>query len=266
MILLNTKLLNINNILILLIFILIVFNENLIQKINLIEQTNLTETKSFIIESFCKCSNSYKEYILVNKNILRDFLSVILIREKNGSINSNKYLYSINENEFKKSSKTCDLYNVLRRGKHQKVISYSLYGSNTKYYQNLEEIAKLIRIKYPNYTSRVYYDKTVPKDIRCKLECQYGDVIDFCNIDKFTTDLIIYKFNENNPIDISYMHRSMWRFLAIGDSFVDVFMSRDTDSFFTDREIDSVNDWLNSRKIGHIMRGILYRFRLTNDQ
>ena len=140
-------------------------------------------------------------------------------------------------------TKTCDLYNVLRRGKHQKVISYSLYGTDQKYFQ-----------------SRVYYDRSIPKNIRCRLECQYGDVMDFCNIDQFTTDLNLDKETVNKPIDVSYLHRSMWRFLAIGDSFIDVFMSRDSDSFFTDREIDSVNTWLNSNTIGHIMRGILYWF------
>ena len=56
---------------------------------------------------------------------------------------------------------------------------------------------------------------------------------------------------------MSYMHESMWRFLSIGDSFVDVFMSRDTDSYLIDREVDSVKIWDNSNTIGHIMRGIL---------
>lgn len=36
---------------------------------------------------------------------------------------------------------------------------------------------------------------------------------------------------------------------------VDVFSSRDTDSYILQRELDSVNVWLSSDKPGHIMRG-----------
>ena len=220
------------------------------------------------LKPVCDCSNKYKEYILVEiydnslngllsfKN--KKFYSVNLIKELTGlNKHERKHLYTLNEEEVKKFTKTCDLYNVLRRGKHQKVIAYSLYGTNQKYFQNLEEIARQIQIKYPNFTSRVYYDKTVPKDIRCRLECKYKNVVDFCNIDQFTTVLNLDKSTEINDIDMSYMHKMMWRFLTIGDSFVDLFMSRDTDSYFTDREIDSVKIWLNSNTIGHIMRGYI---------
>ena len=48
----------------------------------------------------------------------------------------------------------------------------------------------------------------------------------------------------------------MWRWLPIGDSFVDVFNSRETDSFILQRELDSVQYWLKSNKTDHIMRGI----------
>ena len=256
----NSKLLHLKAILTLLILIVVY---EIIQIVTIENKSNASvTTESFILEPFCKCSNSSREYISVEKSVLLDFISVSLIREQNGTIDSKRHLYTFNEDEVRKFTKTCDLYNVLRRGKHQKVIAYSLYGSNPKYSQNLEEIAELIRVKYPNYTSRVYYDKSVPNDIRCRLECQYSDVIDFCNIDQFTTDLNLDKETVNKPINVSYLHRSMWRFLAIGDSFIDVFMSRDSDSFFTDREIDSVNAWLNSNTIGHIMRGILYWFFL----
>ena len=43
-------------------------------------------------------------------------------------------------------------------------------------------------------------------------------------------------------------------FIVIGDSFVDVFSSRDTDSYVYKREADSAEVWLKSDKVGHIMR------------
>jgi hypothetical protein len=42
--------------------------------------------------------------------------------------------------------------------------------------------------------------------------------------------------------------------LPLGDSFVDYFMSRDTDSLIIDREVESFNVWLKSETLFHIMR------------
>ena len=52
----------------------------------------------------------------------------------------------------------------------------------------------------------------------------------------------------------TYVHSSMWRYLAIGDPFIDAFMSRDLDMEIFEREIMAVNEWLGSDKAGHIMR------------
>ena len=54
----------------------------------------------------------------------------------------------------------------------------------------------------------------------------------------------------------TYMHAMKWRWFPINDQFVDVFMSRDSDSDILQREVDSVNEWLASGKVGHIMRGL----------
>ena len=53
-----------------------------------------------------------------------------------------------------------------------------------------------------------------------------------------------------------YIHASMWRWFSINDLFVDILISRDSDSAIYQREVDSVNIWLNSNNVGHIMRGI----------
>lgn len=253
------------------------FNKNEIVKDDLMMSGIIKRVK---LNPFCDCSDSENEFILVEIYPLNDLkssgklYSVNLIKEMKESKSLKKelkkrHLYNISENELVKYTKTCDLYNVLRRGKHQKVIAYSLHGSNMKYSYNLEAIARTIRIKYRNFTNRIYYDKSVPNGIRCRFECQYRDFVDFCNIDQFTTDLNLDKENGNRSIDISYLDKSMWRYLAIGDSFVDVFMSRDIKSIFIDREIDSVNVWLKSNTIGHIMRGLFEVLTLlliiTND-
>ena len=51
------------------------------------------------------------------------------------------------------------------------------------------------------------------------------------------------------------MHAMKWRFIPVGDSFLEAFMSRDSDSMVTQRELSSVNVWLNSSMAGYIMKG-----------
>ena len=50
---------------------------------------------------------------------------------------SNKILLNITRNEFDNSIFTCAFYKTLLRGRHQKIISYSLYGKNKLYYNLL---------------------------------------------------------------------------------------------------------------------------------
>lgn len=244
-----------------------------------------------VIRPFCNCSPHQIEYILVEKMQAKrplddDVLIVNLVQEKvessvnyednnNDELSTSKvtktYLFNLTLTQAKQFTKTCDLFNVLRRGLHQKVISYSFYGRNSKYSNNLEGIVELMRLKYKGYTARVHYDSSINLAMRCHLECEYPDVMDFCNMNAFSTDvgeLIVTTPPEETKraklVDMSHMHKMMWRFLPVGDSFVDIFMSRDTDSYFSDREIDAVNQWLASNKPVHIMRGILGLFFLQN--
>ena len=150
----------------------------------------------------------------------------------------------------------CDLYNVLRRGYGQKVISYSLYGSNPIYYSEIAYLSKLVSQYYPDWVIRIHYDKTLNKSIICEYECmkdeltgKYVDNIDFCNINEIPF---------GNPVetwDAQYMHSMKWRFLPIGDPFVDMFMSRDLDSWIVQREVDAVKVWIESNTLFHVMRG-----------
>ena len=57
-----------------------------------------------------------------------------------------------------------------------------------------------------------------------------------------------------NIWDGSYIHGMKWRWLPLGDPFADIFMSRDSDSWITQREKDSVDVWLKSNTLFHVMR------------
>lgn len=105
---------------------------------------------------------------------------------------------------------------------------------------------------------RVYHDSSINRSIICDIECQTDeenegrliDNADFCDLSEF-------KVNDSKGLEltpVNYVLPRMWRFFAIGDSFIDTMMSRDTDSYILQREVDAVNVWLNSDKKFHVMR------------
>lgn len=193
-------------------------------------------TSELELESICECKNKIK---------------IMELNASSYSINiaPKERLYVLNKNEFKTSIFQCDLYNVFKRGKNQKVISYSLFGRNERYYNLIGELSKLIKQMYPEWIIRIYHDYSIDMKIVCRIECQ-SDNIDFCNINRLP---ISNSFN--STWNASFIYPSIWRFLSVGDSFVNVFMSRDLDSLVYQRELDSVNVWLNRTiKSGHIMR------------
>jgi hypothetical protein len=177
-----------------------------------------------ILESECSC----KKHEHIQVNIKDNYYHVYM---------NNKFKYSFNIN----LNLTCNFYSSLRRGMNQKIIAYSLYGQNRFYYQYLTNITKLVKTLYPGWIIRIYHDNTIKCEIQCELN---DDIVDFCNVEKLPNRTV------------NYIHKMMWRWLPIGDSFVDVFNSRDSDSLILQREVDSVQYWLESNKTAHIMRGM----------
>jgi hypothetical protein len=55
-------------------------------------------------------------------------------------------------------------------------------------------------------------------------------------------------------LNASFPIGRFWRFAALGDPTVDVFVSRDVDSFVLEREAVAVDIWLRSDKWAHVMR------------
>jgi hypothetical protein len=216
---------------------------------------NITKTESYYrFKSPCHCKNRLD--ILLEK-----YDDDYLISESDSVTGKKRYLYSISEKEFENLNLTCDLYNVLRRGRSQKVIGFSLYGNNPFYYKKLVNLTKMIKDFYPGWLMRVYFDNSINKSIICDIECQQDadgliDNAEFCFIEKM--NLKLDNFKSENDLNFSYIHKSKWRWFPIADSFVDIFMSRDTDSFFYSREVNAVKQWINLNKTTHIMRGNFY--------
>ena len=160
---------------------------------------------------------------------------------------------------------TCGFFNSFRRGKKQKVIGYSLYGKEERYLRLLPNVSRQIKQYYPGWIMRVYHDSSIPFKTKCELEClkdnngNYIDNVDFCNIESMPI-----KGDAKNTWNGSFIHAMMWRWFPIGDSYVDVFSSRDSDSVILEREVDASKQWLASGKPGHIMRGNSFLFRHTS--
>ena len=212
--------------------------------------SSLINNKNLVILKLkSKCNCKFKQQINVIKNNVENNYEIWLNKEK--------LLYNLTNLEYDSLNVTCDLYNVLRRGKNQKVISYSLYGKSDRYYRFLHPLIMTIKRYYPTWLMRVYYDDSIDLNKICEIECAIEkktglmlDNADFCNSNSLNLKLN----NVNLLLNASYMHSMKWRWLPMGDSFVNIFMSRDTDSLILQREIDAVKDWLNRSTVVHIMR------------
>ena len=86
---------------------------------------------------------------------------------------------------------------------------------------------------YSDWKFRFYINNTVPQEIQTQILQMGGDLVDMTN---------------------SRIPGMYWRFLAIDDPNVDIFIVRDVDSRINLREQLAVQEWLESDAILHIMR------------
>ena len=221
------------------------------EKISDAFETSSTPQHSKVLTSSCECRT---ERIRVREAQPGDHYVI------ESSSATKNFTYKIEKLRLASPRLSCDLYNALRRGPNLKVISYSLYGRNEFYYGQVKSLIKRISEYYPDWIVRIHHDSSIRSSFKCEIEClqkedgKYYDLVDFCNIEQLPVSIGEQTWNA------SYMHGMTWRWLPIGDSFVDFVGSRDTDAWIHQRELDSVNVWLASNTTFHIMRGIPYFF------
>ena len=114
------------------------------------------------------------------------------------------------------------------------VIAYSLWGEKPVYWlgalRNIEQVKKY----FPNWICRFYIDKYSNIELINTIK---GDNVEVVLVDS------------NNSLNGMF-----WRFAAASDPDVNIFLSRDCDSRFSNREVHAINEWLKSEKDFHIMR------------
>ena len=203
------------------------------------------------LESECVCKEEYNVCLSLNAN---DTYTISVNQDSNQTTR-----YNLNEDVFFYSNIACDPFNVLRRGMHQKVISYSIYNDENEYNNfdknHLISLMKSAKKYFPDWVIRIYHNGTISKSDICELECLADektntlfDNVDFCDINRLTFE----------SMDIKHLTPSFWRWLTVGDAFVDIFLSRDFDSCIGEREFLAVEEWLKQNTLFHIMRGKVF--------
>ena len=116
-----------------------------------------------------------------------------------------------------------------------KIISFSLWGTNPKYCVGAIKNAHLARKHFPDWTCRFYLGNSVDDGTRQALS-------NFCN-----TELVEME-------ELGDWRGMYWRFRPASEEDVDVMVSRDCDSRLGPREKEAVDEWLASDRVFHSMR------------
>jgi len=114
-----------------------------------------------------------------------------------------------------------------------KYVSFSLWGNKPIYNVGAIRNAELMKKIYPDWKMIVYYDDTVPIETIEQLKILNVEVINMVN---------------------SEIYSCFWRFLVSDKYDCDYAVFRDCDSRISYREKYAVDEWLNSKKIIHVMR------------
>ena len=139
-----------------------------------------------------------------------------------------------------------------RRGYHQKVIGFSIYGNFSlrevfmRYVKAMERISDQVRLAYPDWIVRIYLTAENSR----LLETIFGTDkhVDICVVESVLDE------SRSHLRRVDQLFPTIWRFLPLLDPMVDLFMSRDSDSYIIEREMKAVKEWLNSSFAFHVMR------------
>lgn len=118
-----------------------------------------------------------------------------------------------------------------------KIISFSLWGTNPKYTTGAIRNADLAIRYYPDWKCRFYLGRSVENKIKDALSAfENTELIDMSND------------------DWDDCRSTLWRFYPASDESVDVMISRDCDSRLGSREKAAVDEWMSSDRLVHTMR------------
>lgn len=114
------------------------------------------------------------------------------------------------------------------------VISYSLWGEHLMYWKGALRNIEQAKEFFPGWKCRFYIDKNSKQELIDTIKGENVETVMIDSKDSF--------------------HGMFWRFWAAEDPEIDIFLSRDCDSRFSNREVEAIKEWLKSDKDFHIMR------------
>jgi hypothetical protein len=117
----------------------------------------------------------------------------------------------------------------------KKVISFSLFGNDKKYFANIDACIKSYHMFFPNWVIRIYVSDDLSEEVLKKIK-------------SYKCELIIMR---NKGIDFRY---TLWRFLVLDDQSISHALIRDIDSVASKREKLMVDEWVNSNQTLHVIR------------
>lgn len=114
------------------------------------------------------------------------------------------------------------------------IICFSLWGNDPMYWVGARKNIDSVNLHFPNWFCRFYVDENCDGALINSLNGKNVEIVKVKSEDSF--------------------HGMFWRFWGSLDEDVDIFLSRDCDSRFSEREIAAIKEWLGSDKDFHIMR------------
>jgi hypothetical protein len=114
------------------------------------------------------------------------------------------------------------------------VVAYSLWGDAPMYWIGAVRNIEQVKNYFPGWICRFYIDNSCDEEL---IKTIKGDNVEVVLVDSKDS-----------------FHGMFWRFWASEEEETDVFLSRDCDSRFSDREVAAIKEWLSSNKDFHIMR------------
>jgi len=117
------------------------------------------------------------------------------------------------------------------------IVSFSLFGKdeNDVYYRGALRNAQMYAAIRPDWHLRFYVSRAVPESVCDTLR------------DQSNTSVVM-------RADSDDQRSTYWRFLALRDAGYSHYLFRDVDSRPSERELDAVDEWIESGRQFHVMR------------
>jgi hypothetical protein len=115
------------------------------------------------------------------------------------------------------------------------IICFSLFGTDPKYRRGMMQNVHALERVYPGWGLLIYCDRI---NYDAMMQESLGDTVE-----------VVLQHEHSQG-----MEGMAWRLLAALKPGVQALLFRDSDSLFTTREAEAVNDWLQSRYDTHIIR------------